>query len=135
LGGARNASAADLIQLDGKRSVAANAYFSHSSPAALFVAGSPVASSGHVMGVSRTSTDLQVYVAGSSTGTQTGDRTTGALVNLAIFIFANNFNGSASDVSGMQCRHYSFGLGMTSAQALAYYNALQTFQASLARNL
>jgi hypothetical protein len=56
-------------------------------------------------------------------------------VSIAVFIFANNFNDSASDISGMLCRHYSVGLGMTSAQALAYYNALQTFQTALGRNV
>ena len=132
--GARNASAADIIQFDGKRSVASNTYFSHSTPSALQVAGSPVASSGHLMGVSRTSTDLQVYSNGTSTGSQTGDRTTGALVNIAIFVFANNFNGSSSDISGMLCRQYSVGLGMTSGQVSSYYTALQAFQTALGRN-
>jgi hypothetical protein len=132
--GARNASAGDIIQFDGKRSTASNAYFSHSTPASLSVAGSPVASSGHLMGVSRTSTDLQVYSNGASTGSQTGDRTTGALVNVAIFVFANNFNGSPTDISGMLCRQYSVGLGMTSGQASSYYTALQAFQTALGRN-
>jgi len=134
LAGARDAGANNLLQLDGKRSVAANAYFS-SAANNVFVTGSPVASSGHVIGVSSSATDLSVYVAGSSTGITTTDRTSGTLVAQPIYIFANNFNGSPSDRSGMRCRAYSFGIGMTAAQVLAFYNAVQTFQTSLGRNV
>jgi hypothetical protein len=132
--GARNASAGDIIQFDGKRSVASNTYFSHSGPS-LSAEGSPVASSGHLMGVSRTSTDLKVYSNGTSTGSQTSDRTSGTLVNIAMFVFANNFNGTASDISGMLCRQYSIGLGMTAAQVGSYYSAVQAFQTALGRNV
>jgi len=134
LAGARDSGANNLIQLDGKRSSAANAYFS-SAANSVFVSGSPVASSGHVLGVSASATDLRVYVAGSSTGLTTTDRTSGTLVAQPIYIFANNFNGSPSDRSGMRCRAYSCGLGMTAAQVLAFYNAIQTFQTLLGRNV
>jgi hypothetical protein len=134
LAGARDGGANNLIQLDGKRTLAANTYFS-SAANAVSVSGSPAASSGHVIGVSSSATDLSVYVAGSSTGITTTDRTSGTLVAQPIYIFANNFNGSPSDRSGMRCRAYSFGIGMTAAQVLAFYNALQTFQTSLGRNV
>lgn len=134
LGGARNASAGNLIQLDGKRVTASNTYFSNSAPSSP-VSGSPVASSGHVLGVSASSTDLQMYVAGASTGSVTTDRGAGALVSQPIYIFANNFNGSPTDRSSMRCRGYSFGIGMTSAQALAFYTAMQAFQTALSRNV
>jgi hypothetical protein len=87
------------------------------------------------MGVSRTSTDLQVFSNGTSTGSQTSDRTSGLLVNIAVFVFANNFNGTASDISGMLCRQYSIGLGMTAAQVGSYYSAVQAFQTALWRNV
>jgi hypothetical protein len=134
--GARGASQVDILQLDGRANGnPANIYFSHSTPASLFVSGSPVASSGHVMGVSRTSTDLQMYVNGASTGSQTGDRTTGALVSQSLFIFVANANGlpNTGFYTGMLCRHYSIGLGMTAQQAASFYLALQSFQTALGR--
>ena len=134
LAGARDGSALNLIQLDGKNTVAANRYFSGALNSVVVV-GSPAATSGHVIGVSVSSTDLSMYVAGSSTGLTATDRTSGTLVAQPIYIFANNFNGSPSDQSGMRCRAYSFGIGMTAAQVLKFYNALQTFQTSLGRNL
>ena len=134
LAGARDGSALNLIQLDGKNTVAANRYFSGALNSVV-VAGSPAATSGHVIGVSVSSTDLSMYVAGSSTGLTATDRTSGTLVAQPIYIFANNFNGSPSDRSGMRCRAYSFGIGMTAAQVLKFYNALQTFQTSLGRNV
>jgi len=134
LAGARDGTANNLIQLDGKNSnVAVNRFFS-SAANSVVVAGSPAATGGHVIGVSASSTDLRVYVAGSSTGITATDRTSGLLIAQPIYIFANNFNGSPSDHSAMRCRAYSFGIGMTAAQVLAFYNALQTFQTSLGRN-
>jgi hypothetical protein len=134
LAGARDSSANNLIQLDGKRSGAANTYFSGASNA-VSVSGSPVASSGHVLGVSASATDLRVYVAGNSTGSTTTDRTSGTLVAQSVYIFANNFHGSPFDRSGMRCRAYSFGVGMTASQVSAFYNAMQAFQTSLGRNV
>ena len=134
LAGARDGSALNLIQLDGKNTVAANRYFSGALNSVVVV-GSPAATSGHVIGVSVSSTDLSMYVAGSLTGLTATDRTSGTLVAQPIYIFANNFNGSPSDRSGMRCRAYSFGIGMTAAQVLTFYNALQTFQTSLGRNV
>jgi hypothetical protein len=128
-------SATNLIQLDGKRNGnAANSYFSNATAVA-GVSGSPVSSAGHVMGVSRTATDLQFYSNGISTGSNTTNRSTGALAAFSIFVFALNNGGIAADVSGMLCRHYSIGLGMTAGQASSYYTALQAFQTALGRNL
>lgn len=57
--------------------------------------------------------------------------------NLPVYVFAFSFllsgNVSVGGWSPILMRGYSFGLGMTAAQALAYNNAMQAFQTALNR--
>lgn len=53
----------------------------------------------------------------------------------ALHVYARNNNGTPSGYwSGRACM-YSIGLNFTDAQALAFYNAVQTFQTALGRQL
>lgn len=53
----------------------------------------------------------------------------------SLFVFATNTGSGASQFfSGRACM-YSVGLNFTDAQALAFYNAVQTFQTALGRQL
>lgn len=56
--------------------------------------------------------------------------------NNPIYLCANNEGGStAIGHSSKQCAWASAGGGLTPAEALAYYNAVQTFQTTLGRNI
>ncbi len=44
-------------------------------------------------------------------------------------------SGSTAFVASVRMGAYSIGLGMTAAQVLSYYNAIQTFQTALSRNV
>ncbi len=58
------------------------------------------------------------------------------LPSLKFFIGAFNLNGTPSGYySAKQCAFASIGDGLTDAEALAFYNAVNAFQVSLARNV
>jgi hypothetical protein len=65
--------------------------------------------------------------------TNTG--TSGSLQNLTIYIGAQNNQGTAGSFSNRQCAFASIGDGLTDAEALAFYNAVQTFNTTLNRNV
>ena len=52
---------------------------------------------------------------------------------LDIYVLGLNRNGSTIDAYGGRVQSYSIGLGMTAAQAAAYYTAMQAFQTALSR--
>lgn len=119
--------------------------FSTSSVAAMYGAtrsapqtlGSQVgAPAGHRL-VSRTaSNSLTHYLDAVSVGTDSLDI---SFSNEAIaddfYILARNDNGTADRFGNSRVMAYSIGEGITSQQASDYYNAVQTFQTSLGRNL
>lgn len=56
-------------------------------------------------------------------------------INYNIFISSINSAGSPSGYSSRECAFASIGDGLSDAEALAYYNAVNAFQVSLARNV
>lgn len=52
-----------------------------------------------------------------------------------VFGAATDNIGGFNSLTSRRLRSYSFGLGFSASEALAYYNALQTFQTSLGRNV
>jgi hypothetical protein len=57
------------------------------------------------------------------------------LPNTNAYIGAINDNGTAAYYSSKQCAFASIGDGLTDAEALAFYNAVQTFNTTLARQV
>jgi hypothetical protein len=57
------------------------------------------------------------------------------LPNTNAYIGAFNDNGTAAGYSAKQCAFASIGDGLTDAEALAFYNAVNAFQVTLARNV
>jgi hypothetical protein len=57
------------------------------------------------------------------------------LPNTNAFINAFNDNGAAAFYSSKQCAFASIGDGLTDAEALAFYNAVQTFNTTLGRQV
>lgn len=51
-----------------------------------------------------------------------------------IWVLGLNRNGSLADAYNGRIQSYSIGLAMTAAQALSFYNAMQSFQTALSRN-
>lgn len=87
--------------------------------------------------ISRTSNiDMKFYRNGSQIGT-TNTSTETALLPNAIFTFATlSFNDGINYIStNRQCAFAHAGSGMTSAEALTFYNNVQTFQTTLSRQL
>tara|TARA_R110000868_G_scaffold76331_1_gene219576 strand:+ start:961 stop:1746 length:786 start_codon:yes stop_codon:yes gene_type:complete len=58
-----------------------------------------------------------------------------ALPNTNIYIGAFNDNGTAAGYSSKQCAFASIGDGLTDAESLAFYNAVQTFNTTLGRQV
>jgi hypothetical protein len=57
------------------------------------------------------------------------------LPNTNAYIGAINDNGTSAFYSSKECAFASIGDGLTDAEALAFYNAVNAFQVSLARNV
>ena len=89
---------------------------------------------GLVISSRTSSTSLKLYNNGSLGNTQTATNTTSA-PNLNLFIGARNNNNTADVYSSKQCAFASIGDGLTDAEALAFYNAVQTFQTTLGRQV
>jgi hypothetical protein len=58
-----------------------------------------------------------------------------ATINFPITIGALNLNGAVSQFGSFQCAFASIGSGLTDAEALAFYNAVQTFNTTLGRQV
>jgi len=95
--------------------------------------GSPQSFSGHLMVSATSSTDARFYSSGTQTASVTTSRGTNTLAAGPMLIFASWQNFGLSAYCGARLRAYSYGLGMTAAQASSYYSALQTFQTALGR--
>jgi hypothetical protein len=136
--GARDASAQNLFQLQGRTSNSnGNRYFASSAPSAPAVDGSPLISAGMLLGSSVSRTDLRMFANGVQTGLQTGDRSDAAGPTSAFFVFAGSGAGVVvgGEISSARCRAYSIGPGMTGTQVASYYAAMQRFQSALGRAL
>lgn len=87
-----------------------------------------------MMGVHPSTHTGVLYRNGASVGTANfSSRTNSYSGN--VFVFAGNSDGSPSDHADIRLGGYSIGLAMTAAQALAYYNTMQAFQAALSRSV
>jgi len=87
---------------------------------------------------SQTGTTGSLYKNGAAVTTTdngTNDGLGGTTNNSSLYVFALNRANSLADYSGGTFGAYSVGLDMTAAQALAYYNAMQTFQTALTRGI
>lgn len=85
-------------------------------------------------GVNNASGSGIIYKNGTSVASNSGF-SAASPTSRNLFVFALNRNNAATDISSVRLGAYSIGLSMTAAQASAYYNAMQTFQAALARNV
>jgi hypothetical protein len=66
---------------------------------------------------------------------RTGTDLSSATTTRPIYIGALNNQGNAGSYSNRECAFASIGDGLTDAEALAFYNAVQTFQTSLGRQV
>jgi len=94
------------------------------------------APAGHRLLSRSATTSLTHYLNAVSVATNNTDATA---VNDAIsedfFVLARNDSGSADRFGNSRVLAYSIGDGMTAQQATDFYNAMQTFQTALSRNL
>lgn len=88
---------------------------------------------GFWLGSKRSNTDREVYRNGNSQATKTLSDTV-AYPNLNLYLGAIN-RGSPNLYSAKECAFASIGDGLTDAEALAFYNAVQTFNTTLGRQV
>lgn len=85
-------------------------------------------------GSKRANNDRECYRNGISQNTITSNDTL-AFSSIFISLGAFNNNGSIIGYSAKECAFASIGAGLTDAQSLAFYNAVQTFQITLGRQV
>lgn len=89
---------------------------------------------GFVISSKLSSTSLKLYKNGNLQNTVTTSNTINT-PSLNIYIGARNNNGTADTYSTKQLAFASIGDGLTDAEALSLYNAVQTFQTTLNRQV
>jgi hypothetical protein len=93
---------------------------------------------GFWLGTKRSNTDREIYRNGVSEATNTTSDSL-ALPNILIYLGARNsvnyIPSGAQLFSNKQCAFASIGDGLTDAEALAFYNAVQTFNTTLGRQV
>ena len=85
--------------------------------------------------LSRISSTSLKYVRNNSLIQTNTTLETGSVPTLAIFIGSLNNNGTPDLYSTRQTAFASIGDGLTDAEALAFYNAVQAYQTTLSRNV
>ncbi len=80
---------------------------------------------------SRISSSINIYKNGSLRSTTTW----GATGNSDISFYIGNTHGNTQYYSNRECAFASIGDGLTDAEVLAYYNAVQAFQTTLNRQV
>jgi hypothetical protein len=130
-----------VIEIGGNGNLAS---YTHLRVAANFVSGSGAATSlafttttdarGFWLGTKRAANDRAVFRNNlKQNSSATSDSNT--LDTLPIFLGAWNNYGTPAFYSNKQCAFASIGDGLTDAEALAFYNAVQTFNTTLNRNV
>jgi len=84
---------------------------------------------------SRTTSAIHKLFKNSAQIGATNTGASGSLQNLNLYLGASNGQGTAVSFSNRQCAFASIGDGLTDAEALALYNAVQNFNTTLARNV
>ena len=116
------------------RSAGSNANRAYIADLTNFASGSPVSTAGHILWTATSATDMRLYVAASQTASVAANRGSSSLASASVGVFHANNNGVPVNYSAARLMGYSLGLGMTAAQAAAFYSAMQAFQTSLGRN-
>ena len=110
-----------------------NTYNAGNHLMASFISTANTSSLGLAINTRTTSSNFKVYINGilKDTNTNTGL----GPISENIYLGARNNVGTAALFASKQCAFASIGDGLTDAEALAFYNAVNAFQVSLARNV
>jgi len=106
-----------------------------------FINGTPSAStdtstafsSGQLIASSVATNDLRLFQNGTQNGSTLTTARSGSLTANAVFVFTYNDNGTPATRIPSRLQSYSIGLGLTAAQAAAYFSALAALNATLGR--
>jgi hypothetical protein len=90
------------------------------------------ATAGHFLGTRTSATSLIGYK-NAVVGQTTASSITPVAPAFPVGIFAGNLSGTPGNFYGRRLAAYSIGDGLTGAQVTSFYNALNTFMASLSR--
>jgi hypothetical protein len=91
-------------------------------------------SSGFFIGSKTSNSDRRLFYNGVLRATNTASDTN-TLSTRTVYIGAINNNGTAAFFGNRQCAFFSIGDGLTSAEAFAYYQIVQSFQTTLGRQV
>jgi len=98
------------------------------------ISGIAVANSSGLFMSNRTASNVTKFIRNAvSLNTYTNAST--GISTLPFFLGAGNNGGTPFSYSSLQCAFASIGDGLTDAEALAFYNAVNAFQVTLARNV
>jgi len=98
------------------------------------ISGIAVANSSGLFMSNRTASNVTKFIRNAvSLNTYTNAST--GISTLPFFLGAGNSGGTPFSYSSLQCAFASIGDGLTDAEALAFYNAVQTFQTTLGRQV
>lgn len=116
----------------------------HIRSAANFIAGSSSTTlmnfttttnaQGFWLGTKRANNDREIYRNGVTQTTSTTSDTT-AFTSVNLYLGATNQNATPASYSNKQCAFASIGDGLTDAEVTAFYNAVQTFNTTLGRQV
>jgi hypothetical protein len=137
----RTLTVGGVVEIGGNSNLAS---YTHLRIAANFVSGAGAATSlafttttdarGFWLGTKRAANDRAVFrnnLKQNSSATSDSN----VLDSLPLFLGAQNNVGTAAFYSAKQCAFASIGDGLTDAEALAFYNAVQTFNTTLGRQV
>lgn len=88
---------------------------------------------GHFMLVSNSNNSMKAFYNGVEEDENTSVRSITLPTIITPFIFANNNNGTAEDFTSARIKTVTIGEGLTDAQVLSLYNAIQIFNERLGR--
>jgi len=114
-----------------------NAYHDHYSSGAdrLIFSMSGISTRAFFIDTRTSTTSLKVYRNGNQIGVTTVNQNVNSLPTSSVWISAHNSNGSFSRPSNRETAFASIGDGLTDAEAANFYNAVQTFQTTLGRQV
>jgi hypothetical protein len=123
----------NIAILQTKASTAAvNRVFVNGTPTA-FIDAATAISSGQIIGSSVATNDLRIFQNGTQNGSTLTTSRSGTLTANAVFVFANNTNGTAASFASARMTSYSIGSGLTAAQAATFAAAIAAFNTTLGR--
>lgn len=93
----------------------------------------PASTESHVIGVRSSATAANIYRAGTSVASSSGNVGTATTSTRPYFVFARNNSGTADNFTAARMRMYSIGQSVNATEAAAFSSAVAAFNTALSR--